>query len=246
MVELGIGFAIGLVIAWLFHRRKSDPLLLRIHENLLELKSPNARGRWGEMQLRRIVEMAGMMEHVDFESQVSTEDGRPDLILRLPNDGVVPIDAKASDELRARARELGHKKYWEQFERAPEFVIMFVPNEGAFAAAFERDPGLLDYALGLKVVPASPLTLLALLKTVGTGWQQVRMADNARLVAEQGSELVGRLNVFLEHFSKVGGNLDAAVKAYNETLSSLHARVLPSARRLQDLGVSRALRRDVL
>jgi DNA recombination protein RmuC len=242
MVELVTGFAVGLIIAWLCHRKRPDPLLARIHEDIVALRSPTVRGQWGEMQLRRLVEAAGLKEHVDFESQVSTEDGRPDLVVTLPNGGAIPIDAKATAELRDRVRELGRKKYWEQFERAPEFVILFVPNEGAFAEAFEHDPGLLDHALGQNVIPASPLTLLALLKTISFGWQQARMADNARRVSEQGGELVARLNVFLEHLAKAGGSLEAAVRAYHDATNSLHARVLPAAQKLHDLGVSRTLR----
>jgi len=224
------------------------------------LKSSSARGRWGEVQLRRVVELAMMVEHVDFQEQFSTDEGRPDLIVHLPNRGVLPVDAKAPmaafleamgirDEaarrlksrehakaMRERIRKLGEKKYWQQFERAPEFVVMFVPNEAALAAAFETDGDLLEDAIRQGVLVATPLTLLALLKTVAYGWQQQRVAENARTIAEQGKALYDRLLKFLEHLEKTGRGLGTAVESFNAAVGSLNARLLPAAREFREAG----------
>lgn len=225
------------------------------------LRAPAARGRWGEVQLRRVVEMAGLAEHVDFVEQVTTGDGqRPDMVIQLPGDAILPVDAKAPlgafldaaearDErarercldahlraVRARIAELSGRAYWRAFERAPDFVVMFVPNDAALAAAFARDPTLLDFALGRRVLPATPVTLLALLKSVAVGWQQQRVADNARTIAAQGTELFARLGTFLEHLQRLGRGLDGAVAAFNQSVGSLERRVMPAVRRLQAAG----------
>jgi DNA recombination protein RmuC len=225
------------------------------------LKSTATRGRWGEYQLRRIVELAGMLEHVDFSEQVAVEAGRPDLVVRLPNGGVIPVDAKAPMQayleaaeaaepgraarldahvkaLKQHVQQLAGKRYWEQFGRSAELTVMFVPNEAALGAAFERDPGLLDFAIQQRVLLTSPITLLGLLKAVAYGWQQHQIAESARAIAEQGRQLHERLRSFLQNFAELGKRLDSAAKYYNEASGSLERRVLPAARRLGEMGTT--------
>ncbi|MBN1858182.1 DNA recombination protein RmuC [Candidatus Bipolaricaulota bacterium] len=223
------------------------------------MKSSSARGRWGEIQLRRVVELAGMANHVDFEEQAVTDEGRPDMLIHLPNQGVLPVDAKtpmtaflaaseagSGDEtkrklaahakaMRQRIQELARKTYWEQFDHSASMLIMFVPSEAALAAAFEEDPELLEYAAKQKILVASPVTLLALLRTAAFGWQQVQIADNAQEIAAQGKELYGRLMTFLSHFRRTGEGLGRALKAYNEAVGSMERMLLPAARRFKDL-----------
>lgn len=223
------------------------------------LKSPTVRGRWGEMQLRRVVEMAGMLDHVDFDEQSVTDAGRPDMTIHLPRSGILPVDSKTpmqayldalerenGDErevklkehaqvIRNRIRELSQKRYWQQFERAPEFVVMFVPNDACLSAAFEKDSEILEFSIQQKVLPTTPVTLLALLKTVAYGWQQQRVAENARLIAEQGKILYDRLARFIDHLQRTGNQLDSSVKAYNEAVGSLESRLFPAVRRFRDL-----------
>ena len=224
------------------------------------LKSPTIRGSWGQVQLRRIVELAGMESHIAFDEQATGEEGRPDMLVHLPNRAALPVDAKApmqaflaameatdadsrkvklaahAEAVRRRVRELSQKKYWEQFERAPEFVVMFVPNETCLSAAFEHDPTLLEFGFEERVLLTSPVTLLALLKAVSYGWQQQQIAENSRAIAEQGKELYDRLSKFVEHLRKTGVGLDNAVKGYNEAIGSLESRVLPAGRRFKELG----------
>ncbi len=226
------------------------------------LQSSTIRGRWGEVQLRRVVEMAGLVEHVDFTEQPTVEGLRPDLIVHLPRGGVLPIDAKApmnafleaaeaEDEatrralmdahlkaLKGRTAELGQRRYWDQFDNAPDYVVMFVPNEASLGGAFERDPRFLDFALRHRVLPATPVTLLALLKSVSYGWQQHRVAENARGIAGAGRELHARLLVFLDHLRRLGKSLETATATYNQAVGSLERRVLPSARRLEEAGAA--------
>ncbi len=226
------------------------------------LKSSAQRGRWGEVQLRRVVEMAGLVEHVDFTEQPTVEGLRPDMVIHLPRGGVLPVDAKAPmnayleaaeatdaaarrshldahlKALRQRTIELGQRRYWDQFDSAPDFVVMFVPNEASLGAAFERDPEFLDFAVRHRVLPATPVTLLALLKSVSYGWQQMRVADNARLIASSGRELHTRLIRFLEHLRRLGKSLDTASQTYNQAVGSLERRVLPAARRLEEAGAA--------
>lgn len=227
------------------------------------LKSPTVRGRWGEMQLRRVVEMAGMVRHVSFseQQQVGPNGARPDMVVHLPHAGALPVDAKvpldaymeamsATDErtraakmnqhvkaVKERVRELSQKKYWEQFKDAPDFVIMFIPNEACLGAAFDTAPDLLEYAINHQVLMTTPVTLLAMLKTVAIGWQQYRITENIRQIASEGQELCQRLETFMNHMGGLGKDLNRAVEAYNKTVGSLERRLLPFARRFQEMGL---------
>jgi DNA recombination protein RmuC len=238
------------------------------------LRSPNARGRWGEIQLRRIVEMAGMLEHCDFSEQVQTTtvDGcrqTPDMVVRLPGgativiDSKVPVDAylraaNAQDEtdrdrqLDAHARQvkehvkaLGGKAYWTQFQPSPEFVVMFLPLEPLLAAAFERDESLLELASSMRVVPATPMTLVAILRAVAYGWKQQQLAVNAEAIQQIGRDLYDRLATMVDHLSAVGSNLKQAANSYDRLVGSLEQKVLPGARRFKELGVSTTKELDV-
>jgi DNA recombination protein RmuC len=231
------------------------------------LRSPNTRGKWGEIQLKRIVELAGMLERCDFELQASTPDSRlrPDLTVRLPGntrivvDSKVPIDAylraveaqteesrnRSLDEhasmVRGHVKTLGNKRYWDQFEgHSPEFVVMFLPLEPLMSSAFERDPELLEFAARENVVIATPMTLLALLRAVAFGWQQQDIAKNAEEIRDAGQELCDRLVKMLAHFDEVGAHLGGAVDSFNKTVGSFDRRVMPSVRRFQELKVPQA------
>lgn len=232
------------------------------------LRQPATRGRWGEVQLRRVVEMAGMTEHCDFEEQVSTttEHGRlrPDLIVHLPGgrnivvDAKAPVDAyleaiEATDEttrkqhLASHARQvrehigkLGSKRYFDQFDPAPEFAVLFVPGEAFFSAALMQDPSLIEHGTDQRVIMASPTTLIALLKAVSYGWRQEALARNAQEIAQLGKELYERIGKLTEHWSNVGQRLNQAVEAYDKSVGTLESRVLVSARRFQDLRIGGA------
>ena len=231
------------------------------------LRSPQVRGRWGEMQLRRVVEMAGMLGHCDFVEQatVGSVDGgrlRPDVVVSLPGGRRVVVDAKAplqayldaleaKDEDTRRARLADHarqirdhiaklsaKSYWSQFDESPEFVVLFIPGETFFSAALEHDPTLIEEGVNQQVILATPTTLIALLRAVAYGWNQETVAESAREVSELGRQLYNRLATLTEHFSKVGRGLESAVRAYNDGVGSFERSVLPGARKLKDHGVS--------
>ncbi|WP_412737451.1 DNA recombination protein RmuC [Krasilnikovia sp. MM14-A1259] len=230
------------------------------------LRAPQVRGRWGEHQLRRIVEAAGLLEHCDFAEQVTAatdqQGVRPDMVVRLHGGRSVVVDAKApfdaylsameareertrDDHLDRHARHLrGHvdalaaKAYWTAFAQTPEFVVLFVPADPFLDAALQRDPGLLEHAFTRNVVLATPATLVALLRTVAYSWRQEALARNAAAVHELARELYGRLATLGEHVGRLGGALGGAVTAYNRAVGSLEARVLVSARKLAELGVS--------
>src|SRR5882757_5950190 len=230
------------------------------------LRRPEVRGRWGELTLRRLVELAGMAEHCDFteQLQVAGEEGalRPDLVVHMPESRNLVVDVKApldaylealeavTEESRAlamkrhgqqvetRVRQLSAKSYWSQFEHSPEFVVLFLPGDQFLSAALAERPDLLETALKQNVILATPSTLIALLKTVAYGWRQAAVAENAAVIRELGQELYRRLGNFTGHLGRVGQRLNGAVEAFNAAVGSLERQVMPQARRFPELGVT--------
>ena len=229
------------------------------------LRSPQVRGRWGEIALRKTAELAGMSSHCDFIEQesVNTDTGRirPDMVVKLPAGREVVVDSKVSlaaflesleaqtDEEREAAlvrhaaqmkqhvNKLASKDYWEQFKSAPEFVVLFIPNDSFLSAAAEKDPSLIESAIGKNVVIATPTTFIALLKAIAYGWRQEQVAEGAQRISALGQELSDRMGTLADHLIKVGGSLGKAVESYNAAVASLESRVLPSARKFKQLGV---------
>jgi DNA recombination protein RmuC len=224
------------------------------------MKSSGTRGRWGELQLRRVVEFAGMIEHVDFSEQTTQGEGRPDMLVHIPGGGILPVDAKApmdaylegsampdekgrrerfavhADALKRHVKTLGDREYWKQAGKSPEITVMFVPVEACLGAALEAKPELMDYAMEQRVLLATPVTMLAVLKAVAYGWHQAKMTENVRALQEQCREFYERLDGFVGKLAEVGKGLDRAVESYNSGVASLESRLMPSIRRLRELG----------
>lgn len=268
-LEKARGEAYGRLSAQVTSLADSQNLLRTETGNLVRaLRSPAVRGRWGEMQLKRAVEMAGMLEHCDFGQQVTltTDQGRlrPDMVVRLPAGRNIVVDAKVpleayldaisapSDEERAKrlrdhaqqvrnhVQKLAAKSYWEQLSGSPEFVILFLPGEAFFSAALEASPSLLEEGVGSKVLIATPTTLIALLQTVQVSWREERLAENAQKISDQGRQLHRTLTTLFDHWAKLGRAIGSVNDHFNKAVGSLDQRVIPAARKLEELGAGSA------
>jgi len=230
------------------------------------LRRPEVRGQWGEMTLKRLAELAGMVEHCDFyeQEQVRTDEGalRPDMIVRMPDGREIVVDVKTpldayisaieavddnerqvhlkrhTQNVKQRINELADKAYWNQFKNAPDFVVLFIPGDQFLSAALDQEPAILENALARQVILATPTSLVALLRAVGYGWRQEQLAENAEHIKTVGEELYGRLQTFTEHLQKVGRSLDTGLKHYNSAVGSFDSRVLPSARKFNEMGIA--------
>jgi DNA recombination protein RmuC len=246
---------------------ESHRLLQTETRNLVQaLRRPEVRGQWGELTLKRLAELAGMVEHCDFKEQASvqTDNGqlRPDMVVRMPGKREIIVDAKTpldaylsavecvADEkrkgyleqharnVRARIRELSSKAYWQQFRHSPDFVVLFIPGDQFLSAALDIDHTLIEDALSQNVILATPTSFVALLRAVAYGWRQEVLTENAEVIREVGQDLYGRLATFAEHLSKLGRSLDNSVDAFNKAVGSYDARILPSAKRFTELGIT--------
>lgn len=246
------------------------------HENLQRqtsnlvsaLRKPEVRGRWGEMQLRRVAELSGMSMHCDFTEQesIDTEKGRirPDMIVHLPNERQIVVDSKVSleaflnataastederknrmkkhaQQVRAHMNRLASMEYWSQFKKSPEFVILFIPGESFLSAALETDTKIIEDGIQKKVIIATPTTFIAVLRAIAYGWRQEQLTRNAQVISEHARELYNRMGILIQHFEHIGSHLDKSVVAYNKAVGSLESRVFPSVRRFKELGVTGA------
>jgi DNA recombination protein RmuC len=241
--------------------RQNKALWQTTEKLVAALKSGPVRGRWGEIQLRRIVELAGMTEHVSFSEQVvgNIGGGKPDALVHLPNEGRIPIDSKfpfdsfleaieATDDavrkekmgqhvksLRDKIKDLSKRSYWKEFDPSPELTLMFIPIESCLMVAYQHDPSIIEFALEHKIILASPITLLGFMRSIAYGWQQFTISKNARRILAQGKELYDRLEIWIEHFRKVGSSISATVDSYNKSIASLQTRFFPACRRFQEL-----------
>lgn len=259
--------AYGSIKAQLETMQVNQASLTRETHNLVNaLRRPEVRGRWGEITLRRLVELAGMVEHCDFQEQVHTADDdkiiRPDMIISMPGERTLVVDVKtpldayleaieAKDDgeqkvalkrhtrnVREHIRQLAKKSYWEQFVKSPDFVILFIPGDQFLSAALNEDPDLIEFALAQQIILATPTSFVALLKAVAYGWRQLTLAENAQEIRSLAEDLYGRLNAFVGHMNKMGRQLHSSVEHYNRAVGSLERKVLPGARKFVELGIS--------
>jgi DNA recombination protein RmuC len=266
-MESGRQQAHGALTKHLETMAESHRLLQSETRNLVQaLRRPEVRGQWGELTLKRLAELAGMVEHCDFQEQASvqTDNGqqRPDMIVRMPDKREIIVDAKTpldaylsaveavNDEerktrlqqharnVRARIRELSSKSYWQQFRHSPDFVVLFIPGDQFLSAALDVDHTLIEDALSQNVILATPTSFVALLRAIAYGWRQEVLAENAEVIREVGQDLYGRLATFAEHLSRLGRSLDSSVSAYNKAISSYDSRILPGAKKFTELGVT--------
>lgn len=256
----------GSISQFLQNMSETQNQLQQETRNLVQaLRRPEVRGQWGELTLKRLAELAGLVEHCDFFEQqhVNTDEGalRPDMIIRMPEQRDIVVDAKTpldayltaieqksdserktqlkrhAKQLRERVKELSKRSYWSQFENTPDFVVLFIPGDQFLSAALEHDHALLEDALSQHIILATPTSLVALLRAIAFGWRQQASSENAEQIRQLGESLYARLATFVEHMSKVGGSLDKSVEHYNKAVGSLERQVFPNARKFKELGI---------